>query len=41
MNNFVCNLLSEKMIFDWYMLSLGMKNKILGDTNGTGVITVN
>jgi hypothetical protein len=41
LNNYVCNLFSEKMVFYWDMLSLGMKNKILGDTNGTSVITVN
>jgi hypothetical protein len=41
LNNSVCNLFSKKMVLYWNMLSLGMKNRILGDTNGTGVITMN
>jgi hypothetical protein len=41
LNNCVCNFFSEKMVLDWNMLSLGMKNRIVRDTNGTGVITMN
>ena len=41
LNDSVCNLFSEKMVFYWDMLSLGMKNRILGDTNGTSVIAMN
>ena len=41
LNDSVCNLFSAKMVFYWDMLSLGVKNRVLGDTNGTGVITVN
>jgi hypothetical protein len=41
LNNSVCDLFSEKMVFYWDVLSLGMKNRILGDTNGISVITVN
>jgi hypothetical protein len=41
LDEFFCNLFSKKMVFYWDMLSLGMKNMIIGDTNGTSIITVN
>ena len=40
LNNLIGDLLSQKMVFYGDVLGLGMKYRILGYTNGTGVITI-
>ena len=35
----LCNVFPNKVKFDWNVLGLGVRNWILGDTDGTHIVT--
>ena len=39
LDNFLCNVFPKKVKFDWNVLGLGVHNWILGDTDGTRIVT--